>query len=248
MIVHGNAGTISQGWRTDAYRALASADPKNTHIFTIDYRGFGYSSGTPTEAGLITDGIALVDYALHVAKIPPERIVIHGQSLGTAVAVAVAEHFALKNQGEKVEFGGVVLVAAFTNMRALMGTYAIGGILPILSPLRPYPILQRYFERGIKETWNTDQRLESLVRGSKRLRLFLVHARNDFEIPWSHGKRLFYVAANATSERGMSEKLIDGVKWHEDLGEAGWVDVWKAGEGEKERKEVRLEIVPVGGE
>lgn len=50
----------------------------NTHILTIDYRGFGHSSGSPTEAGLIVDGVALVDWVLNVAGIPPERIVILG--------------------------------------------------------------------------------------------------------------------------------------------------------------------------
>ena len=146
-----------------------------------------------------------------------------------------------------MQFKAVVLVAAFANMPSLMSTYAIGGVVPILSPLRPYPVLQRFFERGIQETWFTDQRLDRLVRESKGVRLFMVHARNDFEIPWSHSQRLFYVAANATSEKGLSNKLIDGVKWHEDLGEAGWIDVWKAGEGDKGRKEVKLEVVPVGG-
>ncbi|PNS21951.1 Monoacylglycerol lipase ABHD12 [Sphaceloma murrayae] len=89
---HGNAGHIAQGWRTDTYRSF-SALP-NTHTITIDYRGFGRSTGSPTEAGLITDGIALVNYVMHTLGIPPERIAIVGQSLGTAVAAAVTLYFA----------------------------------------------------------------------------------------------------------------------------------------------------------
>lgn len=51
----------------------------NTHILTIDYRGFGHSTGSPTEAGLILDGVTLVDWVMKVAGIPPERIVILGR-------------------------------------------------------------------------------------------------------------------------------------------------------------------------
>ncbi|KAF4549707.1 Alpha/beta hydrolase-like protein 7 [Elsinoe fawcettii] len=89
---HGNAGHIAQGWRTDTYRSF-SALP-NTHTITIDYRGFGHSTGSPTEAGLITDAIALVNYVLHTLHIPHERIAIVGQSLGTAVAAATILYFA----------------------------------------------------------------------------------------------------------------------------------------------------------
>lgn len=54
------------------------------------YRGFGHSTGNPTETGLIVDGVALVSWIMSVTKIPPERIVILGHSLGTAVSAGVA--------------------------------------------------------------------------------------------------------------------------------------------------------------
>ena len=189
--------------------------------------------------------MALVYYAMKVAKIPPERIIIQGQSLGTAVATAVAEYFALR---KGVEFQALILVAPFEDIPSLMLTYAIGGVIPILSPLRSYPFLQNFFRAKIKETWFTAERLDRWVRSSNRVRLFLIHARNDFEIPWKHSERLFHVAANATSSgKGLTGELINKMKWHQDLGQSGWVDVWKAGEGEKGRKDVRLEIVAAGG-
>ena len=108
--VHGNAGHVAQGWRTDTYRALAAGAPDRIHVLAFDYRGFGHSSGTPTEQGLITDGIAVVQWAIEVAKVPPERIVLVGQSLGTAVATAVAEHFSLHLA---TEFAGLILCRQF---------------------------------------------------------------------------------------------------------------------------------------
>ena len=163
-----------------------------------------------------------------------------GQSLGTAVATAVAERFAL---AEGVEFAGLVLVAAFEDVPSLMLTYAIGGVIPILSPLRPYPFLQQFFQRHIQETWYTGARLERFMKASKKVNLQLVHARNDFNIPYRHSEMLFRRAANATSEEGLTAKEIDDVKMVTELGEGGWVWEWNAGG----TKKIRLEVVRYGG-
>lgn len=229
---------MAQGWRTDTYRALSSGSTDKVHVLTVDYRGFGYSTGTPTEEGLIIDGVAIVDWALHIAKVPPERIILLGQSLGTAVTTAVAEHFVLRSP--PVEFAGVVLAAAFSDIPTLMLTYSAGGIVPILSPLRPYPRLQKWFIGWIRDTWDTKTRLANFVKRSRKVRLELVHARNDFDIPWKHSDALFYAAANATTEVGMTEKEVNSVKTTIDLGEAGWVNAWNAGGNKKIRQEIVL--------
>lgn len=212
---------------------------------TVDYRGFGYSTGSPTEKGVIADGITLVDWAMNIAGIPPERIILFGQSLGTAVAAAVAEHFILESQ---TEFAGIVLVASFSDIPTLMTTYAVGGIIPILSPLRPYPTLQKFFANHIQETWNSAARVENLVRRSRNLDLRLIHARNDFDIPWTHSTTMFHAAANGTSELGMSNKQIDSAKTVEELGEGAFVWHWKAGNTRGEGlKKIKLEVVQHGG-
>ena len=66
----------------------------HTHILTIDYRGFGgHSTSFPTETGLITDGIAAVEWAVNVGKVPRSRIIILGHSLGTAVGSATFVYY-----------------------------------------------------------------------------------------------------------------------------------------------------------
>ncbi|KAL8917649.1 MAG: hypothetical protein Q9208_007830 [Pyrenodesmia sp. 3 TL-2023] len=222
---HGNAGTVAQGWRTDTCRALSAGASGNIHVLAFDYRGFGYSTGSPDEQGLITDGVAAVQWAMDIAGIPPERIVLVGQSLGTAVAAAVAEQFA---RVSRIEFAGIVLIASFSDMPTLLLTYSISGLIPILSPLKPYPALQKWFLRYVRETWQTSLRIASLVRNSKKVNLHLIHAKNDFDISWKHAESLFYTAANATTASGMSLKQIDGAKFHQDLGEGGWIDSWNS--------------------
>lgn len=150
---------------------------------TIDYRGFGKSTGSPTETGLITDAVALVDWVLDVAKVPPERIVLLGQSLGTAVASATALKFADPSHDlglsapaskddettslipqkaplrQATTFAGVVLVAPFSSLPSLLLTYRIGGFLPVLLPLRPIPPLARFLTNQMTDKWPTADRL-----------------------------------------------------------------------------------------
>lgn len=214
--VHGNAGHIAQGWRPDTFRYMVSQP--NTHVVTIDYRGFGKSTGTPTEAGLITDGIALVDWVLQTANIHPENILILGQSLGTAVSSAVALHYAdpgnalvlaPKAEQEATEkqpllprtppttFAGVVLVAPFSSIPSLLLTYRIGGIIPILAPLRPFPQIGRWVTSYVVDQWHTAERLAAyhaalrdepkLLRGEGGLHmgsLQIFHALNDRDISY----------------------------------------------------------------
>ena len=154
---------------------------------------------------------------------PPERIVLVGQSLGTAVASAVAEHFSSKRG---IEFAGLVLVAAFSDLPNLVLKYTIKGIVPILSPLRPYPRIQEWLSSKIVDKWETEARLRSLVKSSKHLNLAMIHAKDDMEIPWHNTEKLFHAAANATGEAGLDAADIDGVKLHLDLGNGGWQNSW----------------------
>src|SRR5271154_2594021 len=72
--MHGAAGTVGSGYRAPNYRALSAGQPGKIHVLTFDYRGFGRSSGTPSESGLILDALAVVHWAMNVAGIPPSRI------------------------------------------------------------------------------------------------------------------------------------------------------------------------------
>lgn len=181
---------------------------------------------------------------MEIARIPPERIVIIGQSLGSAVATAVAEHLALE---DAVEFRSLILCAAFSDVATLMSTYAVGGLVPILSPLRPYPFLNQFFAKRIQERWITFERLANLVRKSKNINIHLIHATNDYDIPWSHSDTLFYAAANATSVEGLTFKQIDAVKIKVDLGESGRTNLWKTVQEDGGRKIIRQDIVKHGG-
>lgn len=157
---HGNAATLGQQRRTEEYRSYSSGACEKVFVLAFDYRGFGKSSGVPSETGLRNDAEAVIDWALNVAEIPSNRIVLLGHSLGTAVSAAVAVQFA--DMG--IEFAGIILCAAFTNAGNAFASYAIAGVIPVLAPVRMFPAVQTWFSRRMRDTWRTDVRLAALTR------------------------------------------------------------------------------------
>jgi fermentation-respiration switch protein FrsA (DUF1100 family) len=85
VIFHGNAGNLSFHQDT-----LVPFQALGLQAILFDYRGYGLSSGHPTEEGLLIDGEAVVEYARTSLKVAPDRIVYFGQSLGSGVAALLA--------------------------------------------------------------------------------------------------------------------------------------------------------------
>eukprot|EP00472_Partenskyella_glossopodia_P003037 CAMPEP_0197526054 /NCGR_PEP_ID=MMETSP1318-20131121/16098_1 /TAXON_ID=552666 /ORGANISM="Partenskyella glossopodia, Strain RCC365" /LENGTH=296 /DNA_ID=CAMNT_0043080007 /DNA_START=218 /DNA_END=1108 /DNA_ORIENTATION=+ len=99
LYLHGNAGNI--GHRLHGLRELYFAVKCN--IFILDYRGYGNSSGSPSETGLILDAKAALKYVTERAPVDSENILVFGRSLGGAVAIALAEKHQEKIRGLIVE-------------------------------------------------------------------------------------------------------------------------------------------------
>jgi abhydrolase domain-containing protein 12 len=197
----------------------------------------------PSEAGLINDGAAAVDWAMKVANVPASRIVVMGQSLGTAVTSGVAEHFALQG----IEFAGVILVAGFSNLPTLLSRYTAAGFIPVLSPLRPIPPLLRFFQSFIVDKWKSSDRLATVAGLARtRLRLSLIHAKDDLEIPCSESDTLFRSAASAIIGTHLDDE--DFAAWKKErtvLREDGtFIAVAKS---ESHDVVIREELVPHGG-
>ena len=116
---HGNAGNIA--FRMDdlerQYRTLGA------NILIYDYRGYGDSEGTPSEAGLIADAEACLRYLRSRDDIDKDRIVAFGRSLGGAVSLALA-----RNHPSELRAGETSLTAHLSfflkkRIRAGRGSY-----------------------------------------------------------------------------------------------------------------------------
>lgn len=245
--LHGASGTLASGWRPDSYRAIYAGAPEKIHVVAIDYRGYGLSSGTPSEKGLLFDVVAVANWAMGVAGIPASRIVIFGQSLGTAVGISLANHFV--SQSPPTSFAGMAFVASFSDVATLMATYRIGGVIPVLSPLATFPPLLAFFNGFLQSTWLSKTRIAEFVRHYERdpndtkYHINLIYCEDDTNIPCIHTDELYWHAVNATTNIGISYKELEKQKEanRTDLGSGGWVMEWKTKKGV-----IREEILKYG--
>src|SRR5205085_3803756 len=83
LYFHGNGGSLA--YRVDRFQRLVA---DGVGVLALSYRGYGGSTGTPTEAGLIEDARAA--YADAAERYPAERIALWGESLGSGIAIALA--------------------------------------------------------------------------------------------------------------------------------------------------------------
>lgn len=84
LFLHGKGGNISH--RPERYRHYTG---QGLGVLFVDYRGYGGSTGKPSEQGLVTDAEASYDWLL-ANGVSPRRIVAVGESLGTGIAVKLA--------------------------------------------------------------------------------------------------------------------------------------------------------------
>jgi len=98
---HGNAGNLYG--RIDEGERIFSM---GHDVVISGYRGYGRSSGEPTEGGVYIDGRTVCGYVRDTLGYPVNKIFIYGRSIGTTVAVDAA-------MGR--ECGGVILVTPFSS-------------------------------------------------------------------------------------------------------------------------------------
>ncbi len=93
--------------------------PPEMALLILDYRGYGESDGRPTEEGLYRDAEAAWNFLVSRPEVDPSRIAVYGRSLGSAIALYLAER-------QKV--GAVILDSPFTSARDMARLHY--GFLP----------------------------------------------------------------------------------------------------------------------
>ena len=248
---HGNAGHVGSSWRPVTNRAMLglSRPGRRVHVFAFDYRGFGLSSGAPEEEGIVEDGMAILRFLTGHGRgategkgaglgVEPGRITLLGQSMGTATATGLYHRW-VYGLGLP-ELRGMVLMASFTSLPSLVGQYSFKGLTPrVFAPIRWVPRLERWIHESIVDRWETGARLKDLV-GLKegQLRLTILHASNDGDIPWREGWRNWQSAVDGGGGIGRVQTDIAA----EDE-EGLEVLVWESEDG---RKMVRWERIMKG--
>ncbi len=160
LFFHGNAGNISH--RIDylrMFRQLGYA----TLIF--DYRGYGNSTGSPSESGTYLDAAAAWRWLTQTRGIRPGDIVFAGESLGGAVASGLAVQQAPR---------ALVLLSTFTSAPDLGAE---------VYPFIPVRLISRFSYDNLANL----RQIKSPV--------LIAHSRDDDIVPFAHGRRLFEAAS-----------------------------------------------------
>lgn len=166
LFFHGNAGNISH-----RMESILIFNRLRLNVLIVDYRGYGQSSGKPGEEGTYRDAEAAWDYLVEQRRLPPERIVIFGRSLGGGVGAWLASQAG-------VEPAGVIIESCFSS-GVDMGR-RLYPMLPVRLITRiNYPV--REYISGV------------------RAPVLVVHSRDDEIIPFDMGQTIYQAATEPKS-------------------------------------------------
>jgi fermentation-respiration switch protein FrsA (DUF1100 family) len=162
LYFHGNGGSLR--WREERFRALIA---DGSGLVALSYRGYGGSSGRPTETGLLKDAAAA--YAFAIGRYPAERIVLWRESLGSALAIAVAAEKPVACVVLEAPFTSAVDVGArhywFVSVRLFMKDQFRSDLR---APEVRAPVLILHGEKDAVVPIDLGKRLYSLIQAPKR--------------------------------------------------------------------------------
>jgi hypothetical protein len=155
LYFHGNSSNLSGRWKR--FKEITDS---GMGLYAPTYRGYAGGEGTPSETALIADALEHFDRASENAS----GIILHGESLGTGVASAVAA-----NRDAKA----LILEAPYT---AAVDIAAAGYPWLPVALLMKDPFLSR----------------ERIIDVSEPL--LIIHGTDDAVIPFEHGQALYQLA------------------------------------------------------
>lgn len=171
IFAHGN-GELIEYWPT----ALARYRQLGISLLLVEYRGYGRSSGTPSQDDIVADFVAFHDRLLRRADVDRTRIVMHGRSLGGGVICALAQ---VRRPA------AVVLTSTFTSVRSMARRYGFPGFMVAdpfdsLAVVRGLKLPLAIFH-GTRDRVIPVAHSKALHAAAADSRLFLYHAgHNDF--------------------------------------------------------------------
>lgn len=170
LMFHGNAGNI--GHRLPIAKVLSES--LGCHVFMLEYRGYGLSTGAPDESGLNIDSQAALDFVRTHPEMSKTKLVIYGQSLGGAVSVALlarnldkATSGIEKEKKAETKIAGVILENTFLSIRKL-----IPSVLPPA----------RYLSLLCHQRWPSDEVIQKLPENGPPV-LFLSGLKDEIVPP-----------------------------------------------------------------
>lgn len=224
---HGSTGALTAHARADTYRYISGLAPGKIHVLAFDYRGFGNSTGSPSEEGVMANTQSVYKWATEVANIPPERIVVFGHSMGAGPAISLVRELSHQD----VSVAGLIITGAFPSVAELLSEYHIFWLRTL--PIKRFPRLARLLTGGMRNKWPNKDRLLDIVRRSSRYHVEIFHAEDDPIVPWGFSNDFFRHAVLASCDEKVSKEGFEDEKTTRriKMGEGGWFVEWPTAKG-----------------
>jgi fermentation-respiration switch protein FrsA (DUF1100 family) len=130
----------------------------------VDYRGYGKSTGKPTEIGTKIDILAGLQWLIGQKGLRPEQIILFGRSLGGSIAATIAKD---------VNPAGLVIESCFTSFDDIGSHYY---------PWLPVRLFSRY-------NYNTLEEVKQV-----KCPVLVIHSPDDEIVPYKFGQQIFAAA------------------------------------------------------
>ena len=186
VYLHGMGETRTK-WCSTEHAKLLTAH-LGVHVLCIDYRGFGDSTGHPSEAGLNADAEAALAW-LAERGVAPSQVLVWGHSLGTGPALHLASSLELSER----PLHGVVLEAPYTSLIDAAVTF------PSAFLIRALPFGHQLIRRYFYYQWHNFRILPHL----KHTRVLVLHGTHDLIVPFVHTVELARQVAAARRRVGV---------------------------------------------
>ena len=158
LFFHGNAGSLeNRTYKLNHFKDL------NVNFLIIAWRGFNGNKGKPSEKGLYKDARSALRW-LNMKGIQDKSIIIYGESLGTAIAVEVAQN---------KKYAGVILESPFTSMVNMGKKY--------------YPFFPVSFL--LKDKFESYKKINKIP-----VPILVIHGKVDKIVPYAMGEKMYELA------------------------------------------------------
>ena len=158
LFFHGNAGSLeNRTYKLNHFKDL------NVNFLIIAWRGFNGNKGKPNEMGLYEDARSAIRW-LNMNGIRDKNIILYGESLGTAIAIEVAQN---------KKYAGIILESPFTSMVNMGKKY--------------YPFFPVSFL--LKDKFESYKKINKIL-----VPVLVMHGKVDKIVPYEMGKKIYELA------------------------------------------------------
>jgi len=179
LFFHGNASNI--GFRL--YNAKAMYEKLQANIGMVEYRGYGNSTGTPTEKGLMVDAQAVLDWVRTRTDINLHSLYVFGRSLGGAVALSLC-------YSNQEYLKGVILENTFLSIDEMVIVLAQRLLEQAHFKFKYVTVARRVLQLYLTSHWRSDMRASSI-----RVPVLFISGLADELIPPAHSALLFKLSS-----------------------------------------------------